>query len=303
METRTSKGYNDAIWRLYQQKKATLYSGLLAEPSASDLKNICLQRAENGLNGADTEVFRTFFSIANNEDLKKGISRWDPEGFKAVINFLINKSQSTNKKNLNFLSVLIYFEPRPLNNFLNGTDGNEESKSHDLEPRSFKNEKEVGEGKEEEKVVSVTGILNGRENKIFGIGRKWLFGIIIISMAILIGIGVNEENYGNKKCMRWQKDHYELIDCNKAADETLGRILPLDTIQFPMKKIIVTAETDFFKDGKPVVWCNKHNNHYDCFDHPGFHPESFKALKPVSPQIAMTLHDQAKLDERVSLNK
>jgi hypothetical protein len=84
--------------------------------------------------------------------------------------------------------------------------------------------------------------------------------------------------------MQWQKDHYELVDCSsvKQGITTQNEVKPIDNSTINLKKIEVNRQTQFFKNGKPVVWYSKIKGKLYYFNSYGINPETGKPLKPIT---------------------
>jgi hypothetical protein len=103
-------------------------------------------------------------------------------------------------------------------------------------------------------------------------------------LLILVLVGFGYWVFFKKTCMQWQKDHYEVVECET---EEVGIVnvyskLPINENMLGLKKIAVTDTTTFFKHNKPVLWYCKIGDHLDFFNGPGFHPENDKTLKPIT---------------------
>ena len=62
-----------------------------------------------------------------------------------------------------------------------------------------------------------------------------------------------------------------------------AQIKPIDSKEVSLRKIKVDKNTEFFKNGKPIIWYYKINNDsIEFYNNHGFHPINQKPLKPVS---------------------
>ena len=88
--------------------------------------------------------------------------------------------------------------------------------------------------------------------------------------------------------MQWQKNHYEVVDCTNENQQGLLKqydIIPFDENQCKLIKIEVSDTTTFFKNGNSLYWYCKVNGKPEFFNTHGVHPETGKALKPVTEYI------------------
>lgn len=271
MRQRTFDDYLRAIKMRLQTHQKVMHDGMLVAPSGAELRALCLTILRNGLNVVDEKTFRVFFEVADDSDLQREISRFDTERFRTVINFLRGTTQNTDKKNLNLIAILIDFPERPLSKFLQGasddlikkpSSGGLKSESHD-----FKDEGDSP--KKKRRIV------------------YWFTGAGLISAIVIFFVF----KYSSpERCMVWQKDHYVQVSCQ---DNSFDRksIRPMYDRQFRINKIDISGRPVFFVDGKPKVWYLKHNNEYDFFDGPGYHPVyTDKELNPVTPYIAQKVY-------------
>ncbi|HRA74534.1 MAG TPA: hypothetical protein PLB11_17115, partial [Flavobacterium sp.] len=79
------------------------------------------------------------------------------------------------------------------------------------------------------------------------------------------------------------KDHYEIIDCSTIKQGIISNeIIPIDNRVINLKKIEVNEQTQFFKNGKPLVWYCKYKGKLTYFNSYGINPETGKPLKPMT---------------------
>lgn len=117
--------------------------------------------------------------------------------------------------------------------------------------------------------------------------KKPLSVKIIISISILV-ISILFFTYkytsnSSEDCIIWKENHFETSSCKnpKAIDNTIYKVAI-----YNFKKIEVTKETPFFKNGKQIVWYGKSaSRKMEYFNHRGIHPETLKELNPVTEYI------------------
>ena len=274
--TNTFDDYLRAVKQHYEVAKNGVYACFLLHPSPAQLRNFCLLLLENDLSKSDEEVFKVFFQVTASAALKKGISNFDVEKFKAVGNFLKGKSEKTNAVSLNLIAVLVDYQPRPFHKYLKGNEN--------LATNIFREDREAIQ--EEEAFVAVTNPFLAKANATNkGVClKKW--GSISLVLLIVLGATyiVGHEFFSKKECMQWQEDHYERVDCITEA-QGIGLLtdkVPVNESEINLKKIEVNKQTVFFRNGKPLVWYSKRNGEISYFNSHGIHPETGRPLKPIT---------------------
>ena len=119
--------------------------------------------------------------------------------------------------------------------------------------------------------------LLGRIKKSKGVKR---LGLAMASGALLLsGVYYNETR---EECWVWDPYKYKKISCDHA-----DAILPKDIFNVEvLQKITVDKNTNFFKEGKVLVWYSKlRNGDIQYFNGRGVHPITGKELKPITPYI------------------
>jgi len=154
------------------------------------------------------------------------------------------------------------------------------------EENNIKNSKE----EKEEKTTTTTALgLIEKKKQTQSRTRK----IAMATTAILLFGGMSGlliHKTTEKQCMVWKENHYERVDCKQSATSnimTVEKVYPYNEELFLQEKIIPTDTTSFFRDGKPIVYYLKHDNDYEFFKQPGFHPSygSDRKLRPVTIRI------------------
>ena len=105
--------------------------------------------------------------------------------------------------------------------------------------------------------------------------------ILLLFPAFLV---VNNYNTNNSEpCIIWKETHFEKSDC--ALKHTLDNSFYNINIE-NFKKIEVTKETQFFKNGNPLIWYGKSSDKkMEYFTQRGIHPETLKELDPITKYI------------------
>lgn len=104
--------------------------------------------------------------------------------------------------------------------------------------------------------------------------------------------------------MQWQKDHYELVDCDAVKGENydFGAIVPVDQSQVNLKKLNVCDTTSFFIGVKPRYYYCKINDQIECFNQRGYHPLSEQELRRITPHIVNTYIKKTKNSSQINFN-
>jgi hypothetical protein len=278
MEKITFNHYKNAIQEHYEIKKNDDITGILLNPTPAQLRNYCSLVFDNSLTPKDEEVFRNFFETKNGESLKKSIDNCNTDKFKTIISFLKDKRDSEISLRVELAAVLIDFKPRPYNKF-NKT----EVIKNEILYVPEKNDLIVNKSAlPENKTNFIKNYAKSNFKKKIAIGFLGLIGIM--SIGFTAKSIINPE----PQCMQWEKNHYEVVDCNNENQQGLLKqydIIPFDENQSKLIKIEVSDTTTFFKNEKSLYWYCKVNGKPDFFNTHGTHPESGKALRQVTQYI------------------
>lgn len=265
-----------AVRSKYEVEKNKVYSDFLLKPSPAQLRDLCLIIHDKGLSKKDKEVFELFFKTKPDSELRKAIENIDVEKLRKICNFLNEKSKTTSQNSLNLIAILINYELRPFSLFLVSDLIIDKEETKDInEPASIV--KDMPQKNDTQKPKSSKKL----KNKI-AIGFLGLIG--------LTSIGYTTKNMiaPDPQCMQWQKNHYEVVDCTNENQQGLLKqydIIPFDENQSKLIKIEVSDTTTFFKNGNSLYWYCKVNGKPEFFNTHGVHPETGKALKPVTDYI------------------
>ena len=273
----TFDDYIVAVRSKYEVEKNKIYSDFLLKPSPAQMRELCLLIHDKGLSNKDKEVFELFFRTKPDSTLRKAIENIDVEKLKKICNFLNGKSQSTSPNSLNLIAILVDFELRPFGHFLNSDLKQESVEIKNLiesyNPiKTFVQEIEPHRSEQKNKLI-----------KKIAIGFLGLIG--------LTSIGYTAKNIiaPEPQCMKWQKNHYEVVDCNNENEQQgflkQNDIIPFDEHQSKLIKIVVSDTTTIFKNGKSLYWYCKVDGELEFFNTHGIHPETGKALRPVTEYI------------------
>ncbi|RYZ24909.1 MAG: hypothetical protein EOP49_45350 [Sphingobacteriales bacterium] len=256
---KTNKAYREAVKRVFELRKNSLFEGRLINPTPAGLRNIFRFLTKEGLTRADAGVLKSFL-------LDRNLDTVDVDRFRPLINFMRGATQLPDVEVVNLLAILVDYKLRPLNVFL----------SSRLDHPPYEDPQPAGaSGTEGEQ-----GTTAGRNRFVF-----WLFGILVVGS---IGIYLFYKPTG---CMRWNGHQYEKVECDAVATPD-GPVHGFNASQFLVRRVKVSDTTTFFRAGIPQYWYLR-NNGYEFFDHPGYHPESSRPLLPVSRIVARKVQSHA----------
>ncbi|MGL2963872.1 hypothetical protein ACSVH2_08660 [Flavobacterium sp. RSB2_4_14] len=261
--------YKKAIKQKYETEKTSLYSSLLLQPSRANLRKLCVERFKENQSQDDATTFKVFFGFEFGEGNLNRLKS-ETDRFRALENFLKNTTDCNDIEGINLIAILVDFTPRPFLKFAKRFSGNEEQVTV------------IPESNIESKTIDVP--LKVPQTK----KRKLMYGILGVTGLLSIGYTAKDVAFPEKECMQWQKDHYELVDCTSSAQQSFAgfsEIIPIDNNEIMLRRIIPSDTTVFFKNGEPQIWYCKINKKIECFNTHGKHPETGKALRPITKYI------------------
>ncbi|WP_142783819.1 hypothetical protein [Changchengzhania lutea] len=292
---KTSETYKKEILEKYNTDKGGEMSGYLAEPTRKKIREACLWLLNRRKEKNDEYILNQFFQFKEGEDKESHIKKlkgYKADKFVPVIQYLKGITRDTSSENLELISWLIDFQPRPLQVYRkpeNLISVEKSNTSNEEISVGVPSEEEVNKGKEG--VRSRKEEQSTKEKK-----RRWIitFSISIAFAAILViaksGMFVEPIVPTENKCMAWAKNHYEEVSCNLTFHKEYGtKIEPYDSNKIAnFKKVKVTMKTDFFAEGtnKPLIWYTKNKDgKIEYFTSPGLHPVTGKTLDEITPYI------------------
>ena len=254
--------YKKAIRLKFEEEKTKEYSSFLLVPSRAKLRQLCVERLKDSSNSDDLKSFELFFgfnfSLSSQNKLQTQTDKFRP-----IETFLKGETDLTDIEGINIAALLVDFMPRPFRKFSN--DDYERKKQ--ITKLSF----------DENKIIKINPTTSFKKKII--IGTLSFFGIISV------GYTVNDVAFSEKQCMQWQNDHYEAVDCNTERFGSIQKVEPFNLELHKLKRIEVCDTTTFWVGSKAVVWYCKVGDKPEFFNTHGIHPETGKALKPVSKYI------------------
>ncbi|AZQ59783.1 hypothetical protein EJ994_13615 [Maribacter sp. MJ134] len=297
MGIKTSQSYQKEVLEKYKSEKGREMSFYLAQPTPSQIREACLVLLEKRKSKNDQKILNRFFQFRNEEDRIKEIQNFDGDKFKPIVNFLKGGVKKTHVKNIELISWLIDFQPRPLQEYLKSDSSISEEEPEKLE--IFDEPNDEKEKKKQEEKKRRFEKLNRKEEEKEKRTKRWRN--IIISIGVAFGItmlilGVQrwssyfpKNNSGDFGCMTWADSLYVVVSCDKSPLSKYGtQVKPLDKRELKnMRRVEVTAAYDFFTvTGKPRIWYYKNDEDlYEYFTAPGLHPINGETLKKITPYI------------------
>jgi hypothetical protein len=289
-KTESLEVYKEAIKAKFEEEKNGIYSSFFISPSRAKLRQLCEEKLKNSINSEDLNSFKFLFGFEFDASNKNKIQA-NTDKFRPIETFLKGETDLTDLNAINLAAMLVDFQPRPFRIFANkeGFDINEGV-------RLIKTQSLIKTGVEESKsIISLkeTNQFDYRINKNFK--RKISIGVLSLIGVSTIGYTAKDIISPDAECMQWQKDHYEIVDCqsgNSKGFMSQSEIVPFNENQSQLVKIEITDTTTFFKNRKPLYWYSKVNGKPEFFNTHGLHPETYKALRPVSEYIVAKYVEQ-----------
>ncbi len=287
MEIKTSKSYQKEVLEKYKKEKGGEMRGYLAKPTRSQIRDACAYLLNRRNEKNDEYILNRFFEFESDVNKLRQIQNFGDGKFRSIENFLKGEVENTSEKNLNLISWLIDFQPRPLQEYLKSDDL---ISSEDGSPRGAK--KPTGTTVPVDDGKLKTKKENGKRRR-FIISISIAFGM----MCLFIGIQNYPTYFSNSdpksnSCMAWADSLYVEVSCETAPFSKFGtEVKPLNKVDLKsMKKVKVDAAYDFFwPTGKPRVWYYKNKaNEIEFFTAPGLHPTNGETLKKITPYIIET---------------
>ena len=291
--------YTKLVLRSYEEKRAgNTLSLRLIHPTPAQLKEECEAIFCSRYKRKDEGTLCVFFGDGNEgEPGLKAIKKCDIDKFRPLVNFLLKKTQTPDKKNIELLAWLIDFEPRPFvygKQYPDNITVGDKAYQENAQPLG-KARPTVQTGSDAGDETQPGGIKFSRTslNKHrFNLKAK---AVIIIVIILALGGGViywsqnKSETYGlanlkkGEACMYWAGDHYEQVSCSQQHGDTL--IVALDTFRLKNFKKITRQDTITLNDiGR--VWYIKINNQIEYFTSDGYYPlDPKRRLRPITDYI------------------
>lgn len=274
------EAYKEAIRLKYEVEKTEIYSSFLIVPSRAKLRQLCVERLKNNSNVDDLKSFNLFFGFEFGVGALNKLQA-QTDKFRPIETFLKRETDLTDIEGINIAAILVDFNPRPFNRFI----------KVDLNlPKEEKTAIKVIEKKEDYSVIDSSKADISKNNISHqplkrGLNKKIGIGILSLIGILSVGYTTKDLFLAEKECMQWQENHYELVDCDVQGIGGMSTIEPIRKEILHLRQIEVCDTTTFFKEGKPIIWYCKVEGKPEFFNTHGVHPETGKALRPVSEYI------------------
>ncbi len=300
MGIKTRQHYQKEILAKYKKEKGGELRGYLAAPTRSQIRDACVYLFHRRNEKNDEYILSRFFQFKNDDNKLLEIKNFGDGRFRSIENFLKEEVENTSIRNLNLISWLIDFKPRPYeeySKFENSIteealidkpeseitdDFNDEEEKRKQEEEKRKQEEEKEKRKLEER--------RRRRRRMITISISVTFGLTLMILGVQKWPSYfpknNTEGIG---CMTWADSLYVPVSCDEGPLSKYGtQVKPLDKKELKnMRRVEVTAAYDFFTaTGKPLIWYYK-NEKDECefFTAPGLHPVNGATLKKITPYI------------------
>jgi len=304
------ESYKKALKEYYETQKEGDQISSLLNPTPAGLRDLLISMIERTLDDSDKKIIEDFFEIPFTEVTLNKL-RIETDRFKALANFLKEKSGGSDLRRLEMIALILDFKQRPYRKFVKFNNNiskveditDDEETNYDSEELIEETINDVVEKTEieaatDQEIVTVEAEVNTQEvigvpdevsiqkQKKFPLQKIGIIGIIVV----IIGISffLNIRNWTTKECMVWKEDKYEAVDCSMTINSFAETTLPKDDkLIEEFRKMKVDSKTSFFdKKGNPKVWYIKNTNGtLEFFNQPGLQPETGKTLRPVSRYI------------------
>lgn len=305
-----TESYKKALKEYYEvQKEGDQISSFL-KPSPAGLRDILILKMKEELDDSDKKIIENFFEIPFIEVTPNKL-RSETDRFKALANFLKEKSGGSDLRRLEMIALILDFKQRPYLKFvkINKNISKVEEIIAD-EKTNFDSEKPIVESSNDEvekteiegvadesieiietevntpKVIGVSEELSIKKKKNVPLKKIGITGIVVVIIGI--SLFLNIRNYTTKDCMVWKGKKYEAVDCSQTINSFAETTLPKDDkLIEEFRKMKVDTKTSFFdKKGNPKIWYIKNpNGTLEFFNQPGLQPETGKTLRPISKYI------------------
>lgn len=304
--------YKVQVVDFYKRKREQGHLPLhLINPTPAKLKKECLLVFQSRRTKTDMAILRQFFGHREEESgYLNAIKTIDTDRFKPLVNFLKEQTQHTDDKNIELLSWLLDFSPRPYKygaqmNGMTIDEFKEETSTMvsvlDQNDIITLERESVGSSQSDLYLEPLTigAESNLHQTPWYQKKRIIVFGLTIVVFTFLLsfnkylksnsffGIGANEN-----QCMYWATDHYMSLPCDHKVPNV--NIIALDLSNLNHFKKITRPDTLTLSDINKV-WYSKVEKVVEFYTAPGNHPEHpEKQLKPLSKYMFIKYVEKGK---------
>jgi hypothetical protein len=309
----TIEDYIKAVREKYEEVKNGENSRFLENPTQANLRKLCWDIFQKNQNSDDLRTFSSLFEFCFDIS-KKNALQAKTDKFKSIGAYYRGKTENPTEEIIELAAVLVDFELRPFSKFRKFKEQGivleekgevvistlkEEKPTDETETKNDEDEKvliedlrvpvnlvekEILEGTD---VNIHTGIMETPKKGFVEIILKKSKPTIAATTIIFCLVGaVVYFAFFKMNCMQWSDDHYEIVDCGSGIENNRNEIIPKDDTLLDFKKVSVCDTTKCFReDGTAIVWYSKTANGVDFFNTHGIHPETGKALRPLTPYM------------------
>jgi len=130
MEIKTSESYKKAVLEKYEKAKEGEMSIYFTKPTTKLIRQACIWLLDKRNAPNDNYILNCFFGFNDGENKLNKVQKIDESKFKPIVHFLKGKVKKPSAKNIELISWLVDFKPRPLQEYLkldaNIKEGNDE---------------------------------------------------------------------------------------------------------------------------------------------------------------------------------
>jgi len=304
--------YKDWVLADYDKKMLKeLLPGELLSPTPGNIKAEVVKICEQGLDAGDEKILRSF--VGEKKDAaayRSAFSTRKADPFRSLERLLENREVNTHIKNIDLLALLIDFRPRPYHPNLKISDNILPAEDRPTVPEDLANpgillktghqeepalagneiinqsvtEPKLPTEKQEEAPVSTKPV---KGPSLIRTNKRVLFFILIL----LLGVGAGVYTYwhqeikpytGHEKCMIWNYDRYEPVECNTT---TASQSYPINWRWVKHFRRITTPDTlTLYSVGK--VWYANYKGRMEFFnDSAAFPQDTNRRLLPMTDHI------------------
>lgn len=287
--------FNEAVIALNKQMKDDgFYEAEGSSPAV--LRNALLRKLSSGTLRNDISTLKTIFNHSGDDDSLELTIKKNTDRFRSVQNLINEGPKTPSQSNINLLSILIDFQPRPYNawreKYLKDEDDVPDS---DTEPtESAETKSTTGEDEiDKDPPITTNGFEAGttttgnNKDEPAPLKRNWKLkdkkSLTILSSALVITLLMAFYSWPHKQCMYWDGEKYIAIHCDE-VDPQLDIIALNSEKQQQFKRI--TRKDTLTKDHVNKVWYSKIDTEVEFFTCPGLHPvHPHRSLKAATEYI------------------
>ncbi|WP_419213634.1 hypothetical protein ACNR9Q_05605 [Maribacter sp. X9] len=303
MERKTSDSYQKEVLEQYKLNKGGELSTYLLNPTPRLIKQACILLLNKRTSPDDRNTLNCFFQFKEDENRLREVKGFENDRFKPIVNFLKGRTKNTSEENIELISWLIDFNPRPLRQYLKSY--NPISELDHTKPESF-DELKNSDISKPNKSQFERNLIKRKLDKTKNNEEKKKKRSRILTISIIVTFGMTILILGRQKwnsnrqnriiketeCMTWSDSLYVAISCNEYPLSKHGtQVKPLDPMELKnMRKVEVNASYQFFnEEGKPMIWYYKNKEgEIEYFTAPGLHPRNGETLRKITPYIIET---------------